>query len=169
MAAASPWLSALLVLLQCVAHTAGLANTAASAYARPQKCARSPCSHASSLILAVQSQAHAVHTLSMRPMLQSQCAAAPGRLAAVRMLAEDPGAPPRDLSCAPAAHLKTFLLYARDLTYPSEDNYYRTLGISEDASYDEIMDAYIALTETYSEDAKRLAVRVHSICLVRCI
>jgi len=34
---------------------------------------------------------------------------------------------------------------------------YRSLGISEDASYDEIMDAYMALSETYAADPSRLA------------
>ena len=34
---------------------------------------------------------------------------------------------------------------------------YRTLGIVEDASYDDIMDAYIALSETYADDPARIA------------
>ena len=35
---------------------------------------------------------------------------------------------------------------------------YRTLGISEDASYDQIMDAYMELSETYADDTSRLGV-----------
>lgn len=37
------------------------------------------------------------------------------------------------------------------------DDYYRTLGVGEDAGYDEIMDAYMELNEKYAGDDARLA------------
>jgi len=35
-------------------------------------------------------------------------------------------------------------------------NGYRELGLAEDATYDEVMDAFMSLSETYSDDAERL-------------
>lgn len=38
-------------------------------------------------------------------------------------------------------------------------NAYRALGLAEDATYDEIMDAFMSLSETYAEDPGKLLVR----------
>jgi len=51
------------------------------------------------------------------------------------------------------AHLRTTTVVA--ITEESADAY-RTLGLSDDATYDQIMDTYMELTETYAEDTARL-------------
>ena len=49
---------------------------------------------------------------------------------------------------APLSRVRTPLALADD----DEVNGYRELGLSEDATYDEIMDAFMSLSETYSDD-----------------
>ena len=41
-------------------------------------------------------------------------------------------------------------------------NAYRELGLAEDATYDEIMDAFMSLSETYADDPGKLLQRARS-------
>lgn len=45
------------------------------------------------------------------------------------------------------------------LSEEGDMNAYRELGLAEDATYDEIMDAFMSLSETYADDPGKLLVR----------
>lgn len=68
---------------------------------------------------------------------------------------------PNRLSSRPLARAAPLVARSRmifNLAGDDDVNGYRELGLPEDATYDSVMDAFMALSETYSDDPERMLV-----------